>query len=102
MPRFIAKLADDEYVDWSTVVDAPVTDVLTREQMAAYMLREYGEFNAREIEPRLARTDKNGHSAMWGKAQNLSVEEMILPNRAGEGESSLTMEELRRDYKEEG
>ena len=32
MPRWVMKIADDEYVLWSTIVDAPASPILTREQ----------------------------------------------------------------------
>jgi hypothetical protein len=32
MPRWLMKTDDDEYVEWSTVVDAVVSDVMTRDE----------------------------------------------------------------------
>lgn len=55
MPRFIMKVAPDRdaYIEWSTVVDAPVS-IGTRAAYAA----EHGE-------ERLARTDTQGTSAAY-------------------------------------
>jgi hypothetical protein len=97
MPKFLVKLADNEYVEWSTVVDAPVTPVMDREQAIAASYRRIR--GGREVErreyaaERVARTDRNGHSALWLDPE--PVEEIIAGNRAGEGETELTLEQLR-------
>ncbi len=91
MPRFIVKLADDEYVEWSTVVDAPLAGSVTR----AAACHEWGE-------PSVARADRRGHSQVEGprvseanRDRVWSPEELIAGNRAGPGESELSLDELR-------
>jgi hypothetical protein len=44
---------------------------------------------------RVARTDRNGHSALWFDPE--PVEEIIAGNRAGDGETELTLEQLRSE-----
>ncbi|WP_418345927.1 hypothetical protein [Rhodococcus pyridinivorans] len=63
MPRIIYKSAPelDEYVWWTTVSDGPVSGVLTRDQMHAYLLKETS-MTADEVEERLQRTDEAGSS----------------------------------------
>lgn len=39
MPTWLMKTGDDEYVMWSTVVDAPVSGVMSRDEALA----EYGD-----------------------------------------------------------
>lgn len=56
MPRYIIKPRQDEdvYVEWSTIVDAPVSDTMTRvEAVVAHS------------EDRIARADECGHSWLW-------------------------------------
>lgn len=83
MPRYIAKLADDAYVDWSTVVDAPVSWVLNREQA----VKEW-------TEERVERADRNGTSIRDGYPAGNTPEEIVEGNRAGPGEKALSVEEI--------
>jgi hypothetical protein len=99
MPKFLVKLADNEYVEWSTVVDAPLTPIMDREQALEHSYR--GIRGGREVErrvyaaERVDRTDRNNHSALWLDPE--PVEEIIAGNRAGEGETELTLEQLRSE-----
>lgn len=86
MGRAIVRLAPDEYVEWSTVVDAPVSYVFTR---------EYGLANG-EDPTRLDRADKQGHSYFDNYYKN--VEDFVSCNRAGPKESSITLGAIRRMY----
>ena len=78
------KLAEDEYVEWGSIVDAPVSYAMGR----AAAVDEFGE-------ERVARADKKGHSYR-------DLPPVIVGNRAGPGESSLSLEELRRSVQPEG
>lgn len=85
MPRYLLKpnTDRDEYVYWSTIVDCPVTGVMTREEMKGHLLRGKGltqPHTDTEAEERLARTDENGHSLIdwdgngWGTSELVRVE----------------------------
>jgi hypothetical protein len=100
MPRFIIKLEDGDrewLLEWSTVVDAPVTYGMSRADFRTWYGIEYGE---REVRPslggmsnldfRLARVDATGSSSIDGA----TVDDIISGNRAGDGESELTKEEI--------
>jgi hypothetical protein len=99
MARCLVKLADNEYVEWSTVVDAPVTAVGTRDEIVKHARDEFGRQGASNIEERLQRCEERGHSAMWPGAGD-SVEDLIRGNRAGEGEAEVTLDEIRHLYRE--
>jgi len=94
MPRFIVRLAEDKYVEWSTIVDAPVTFIVSREQMLQYLDSWHGHSSYAENRARLDRADKNGTSAM----SPLSMEELIRENRAGEKEKCISLEEIIERY----
>jgi hypothetical protein len=81
MSRYLIKLADDAYVEWSTVVDAPVSGVFTRSELIE-----------QDQADRIERCDKYGHSAMWFGPQ--TAEELIAGNRAGFQETALTLDEI--------
>lgn len=87
MPRYIAKLGDDAYVDWSTVVDAPVSWVLTRGAAVAEWSKD-----------RVARADQNGTSILDRYPTGQTPDEIVRGNRAGPGESELTVAEILTAY----
>lgn len=82
MGKFIAKLGDDAYVEWSTVVDSPTTFVMPRPEAVA----EFGE-------DRIARADRKGTSLLDDPAVR-TPDEIVLCNRAGPDESELTVEQM--------
>jgi len=90
MGRYIAKLADDAYVDWSTVVDAPVSWVLARDAAVAEWTEE-----------RVARADRNGTSILDGYPAGTTPEEIVRGNRAGPGESELPVAAIIEMYANE-
>jgi hypothetical protein len=89
MPRYIIKL-NEKYLEWSTVVDAPVSHGMTRQEFTDWYVREHGFFSVNELEERLQRADKKGVSALMYK----DVDELIGHNRAGPNETCLTKDEL--------
>jgi hypothetical protein len=86
MPRTVVKLGEDEYLEWSSVVDAPVTAILTRAEALATFPHD-----------RVERADANGHSAMWCDPKPGT--EFVRYNRAGPKESCLTVDAIRRRYR---
>ncbi len=94
MPRYILKLRD-RYLEWSTIVDAPVTDGMTLDEFRDYYRSEYGEHGMTGLDARLERVEKNGTSAM---VPHHNIDYLISTNRAGPNETCLTEEELYREY----
>lgn len=93
MPRHIVKIADrgvDYFVEWSTVVDAPVTHGMTFEEIALYYLNRYGTSGMDDFDERIARTKAHGTSCR----DKTTAEELIAGNRAGPDERELTMAEI--------
>lgn len=99
MPRYIIKLTDaqdnkDYYLEWSTVVDAPVTHGMGREQFTEYYTKRYGTEGARDLPERFDTVEKKGTSSHFEK----SVDEVIWSNRAGDNETHLDLEGLLDKY----
>ena len=90
MPRYIGKI-DGRYFEYSTVVDAPVTVLMGLEEFKAYYLAEYGRCTFDGLEERLARADTKGTSSMLDS----SLEDMLLCNRCGPGETELSVEDFK-------
>lgn len=91
MARCSVKLGPNQYVEWSTIVDAPITYIQTRDEHAQYLREEYGKSYEDHIEARLARTDRNGTS--W-RGRDVSLEDQLECNRALPGEKHATLEEI--------
>lgn len=99
MPRYIVKLHDDKlntdyYMEWSTIVDAPVTYGVGLDEFKRYYRDQYGEDGMRDFPNRMRRVDEKGTSSELDN----SADELIRYNRAGKNETSLTKEELLEQF----
>jgi hypothetical protein len=93
MGRVIVKV--NEYLlEWSSILDAPTTFGMNREEFEAYYRDEYGSSGHRDFEKRMARVEKTGTSNYY----NITVGEIISGNRAGPNESELTFDEIYQAY----
>lgn len=77
-------------MEWSTVVDAPVTGGVPLDVFIDYYQQEYGRRAMHELHDRLARVDAKGTSDVFSD----SLEDTITPNRAGKNETHLTQEQI--------
>ena len=94
MGRSIIKLSKDDrdfYMEYSSVVDAPVTYGMNLDQFTKYYASRYGtaamEF---EFPDRMGRVEEKGTSSFM----YASVREEISFNRAGPNESCITMDQF--------
>jgi hypothetical protein len=74
-------------------VDAPITSGMTLAMFRRYYKAEYGNEGMRTLDERLARANKNGTSA-FGYDDEPSLESTVLCNRAGAGESRMTVQQI--------
>jgi len=98
MGRGIVKLGPNQYVDWSTVIDAPVSYVLTADEMIERRIRQAKKEAEESTREALERADRTGTSYL-----GITGVKVIDDNRAGEDESKLTREQLieKFTYREE-
>lgn len=93
MPKHLIRLPDENcrewWMEWSTVVDAPTTYGMNREDMEAHIREAYGAEGLRELPARMARAEETGTSAI-----GVDLDEVLLGNRAGTNETSLTREQI--------
>jgi hypothetical protein len=94
MPKFLIKLADEKFCEWSTISDAPASTISTKKDMADYLLEEYGNSNYEQQLVRLERCEKTGTSALDGS----TMENIVSGNRAGENEKELSIEEIIKKF----
>lgn len=97
MGRFIIRLpcdGVDYYLEWSTVVDAPTTYGMTLEEFKEHYQEEYGKSGMRDLETRMGRVSETGTSAIGYN----NVKEIIVGNRAGDGEKYLSLEKIVDKY----
>jgi hypothetical protein len=93
----IIKLSEDNrdwYLEYSTVVDAPILYGMSLEEFKQYYQEEYGRSSMDELEKRLARVEEKGTSSMM----HSSLEDTIDYNRAGKNETCLTKEQMIEHY----
>ena len=93
MPHYILRIKTTKgprYIDWSTIVDAPVSDALSRAQIKAHWKRFYGVDASADIAERLKDADKYGTDCL----DHSTIEQVIAGNRAGPRESELTLAQI--------
>jgi hypothetical protein len=95
MGRFLMKLPDERFVEWSTVVDAPVTYSMTEAELTAWHLEEFGRReHEQNFQDRLDRLKKFGTSLKLPE----SAADAAIANRAGEGEAEISLSEIAMRY----
>lgn len=100
MGRAIIKINDTHrayYLEWSSVVDAPISRGLTLSELTERVRLEYGEDGVRALPDRLARVEKRGHSLI-GSDEASTVAGFISGNRAGADETELSLEQILTHY----
>ncbi len=100
MARYIVKLqkgSEARYLEWSTMVDAPVTYGLTLEEFTEYYELHYGIDALASLPSRMARVEAHGTSSLSD-----TLDDLMVLNRAGEKEAKLgSVDELWKRYVEE-
>jgi hypothetical protein len=81
---------DGIFFEWSTIVDAPVTNGMTEKEFRAYYKDEHGRRGLLGLEDRLQRAIERGTSGFAGE----SLENLIFNNRAGPDETTATLEDI--------
>lgn len=99
MGRAICKFTDTEgkdyYLMWSTIVDAPVTYGMSKEEMLVWYKEEYGNHGIESLtEYDWKRVEENG-TMYYGR---VTLDEIISNNRAGKDETCLTKEQILEWY----
>lgn len=97
MPRYIIKLTGKEgdfYMEWSTIVDAPVTYGMSLEAFKEHIKEEYGNQGLGELPRRLERVEQYGSSSIARE----SAADIVRQNRAGPNERSLRLHEVYLAY----
>ena len=96
MPRYTVKIKD-RYFHWSTIVDAPITDGMSREEFCAWYLKEYGvNHRFKNMMDLLEKYPAvNGNAVVMAE----TMEDAISGNRAGENGEYLTADEIYEQYK---
>ena len=85
---------EDQYFEWSTVVDAPITRGMMLVELEAYVKNEYGREGLEKLPARVQRADATGTS-MLGHA---SLDDTISVNRAGPDESCISKADILKRY----
>lgn len=99
MPKFAIRVVDpadsrEYFLLWSTIVDAPTTYGMSREEFEEYWREEYGRQGGQNWPSILRACEVKGVAAVYYR----DVGEVIAGNRAGPGETELTLEEILEQY----
>ena len=92
MSRVILKL-DDSYCEWSTIVDCPVTKLLSEAAFIQHYKEEYGTNGMTGLSARMTAANKTGSSSALDTKQSC-----IETNRAGANEQCLTEAQIIKAY----
>ena|SRR3990167_4646337 len=90
MPRHIVLLnieGTQYFLDWSTVVDAPVFGCKGKSDFISYYRNEYG---LQKLPERMKRVLEKGTSSMLDD----SADDVIFPNKAGHNETCMTKQQI--------
>lgn len=93
MGRYIIKI-QDYYLEWSTIVDAPVTFGMKLDQFREYYKNEYGENGIKDFNSRIARVNKKGTSSYIHDNER----QVVANNNAGPNYRKLTYDEIYQAY----
>jgi len=99
MPRYIVKIIDKKenktyYLEWSSVVDAPVTPGMDLETFKKYYLKGYGVYSINTLKDRLQRVEKQGTSCQLGS----TLDDFISSNRAGDKGETIEIDQILDKY----
>lgn len=93
MGRTLIKLKEF-YLEWSSIIDAPLTFGMGLDELKTYIKDEYGEQGLRDLEVRLVRVEEKGTSEF----DAADVVDTIWFNRAGPNERRATIEGIYQHY----
>ncbi len=85
---------NDYYMEWSQVCDAPAGKGMELNPFTEYCKREHTPELLAILPERMARVERIGTSSINGT----TAEELVAGNRAGPDETSLSKDELIRQY----
>lgn len=105
MPRIVARFQTPDgwrYLEWSTVVDAPITFGMPLDEFEDWYRDEYGRDGVERFrDVLLSRFDRvvqdaDGNLVMASTTSEFKprVEDLVLRNRAGDDGTELTMEQI--------
>ncbi len=85
------------YLEYSTVVDAPTTIAVTREEMRAYLIKRDGDGgdDGRAVDERLERAERQGSSCRFFGS---TLESEVRGNRAGKDGTEMSVEQFIRYF----
>lgn len=80
--------------EWSTIVDAPLSSLMSRERFVEWYLVTCGRDGTGDLPERLARAESVGTSLLSGT----TLDDLLVCNRAGPNERPLTKAQIIKKY----
>jgi hypothetical protein len=97
MGRCLIKLTEKDnewYLEWSSVVDAPITYGMSLKELREYIKVTYGTEGLNDLESRLERVEKYGTSYR----PKVEIDDLLEYNRAGKNEKSISKKQIIKIY----
>ncbi len=83
------------FLEWSTVIDAPITFAMAEGELREYLAREYGQSDLALLDERIARAVSQGTSCI---SPPYNFDDIVSCNRAGPDETELSRDQLINIY----
>ncbi len=89
---FIIKLGENEFVEWSSIADRPISFILNKEQIQKHII----EKRIKEVKEKVKKEflEADNESIEYIKKNYLSC------NCAGKNEEELTLKQIKEEYKQ--
>lgn len=97
MGKYVVRLEEEKFIRWSSVVDAPLSFIMTKAEMKAHLMEKDGN-DEETADARIERADRIGTSAM---DRNEEARVVISGNRAGPNGEELSLEQIVNMYANE-
>lgn len=88
-----APTGKEYFLEWSTIVDAPMSKGMSLEEFVAYFKTEHPN-DVHLLHDILQRVAKNGHSSIIHD----SIDSIIMENTAGDDDQELTKKQIIEKY----
>lgn len=99
MPRAILYFKEvNKFMTWSTIVDAPITYLLSEKDYRDYYKDEYGRVGMRDLDEKLKTAEETGCNWLGCNWLGHDIDDVILVNRAGDDETGITRKEIVKKY----
>lgn len=97
MSRFILRLGEDQYMEWSSIAEGPSTYILTKKELKQSLRLDAIQEFQDEFKRRMMEVEEHGTSCRYLGFR--SVKDIVTGNRAGPDETTISLKQIKEIYK---